>query len=273
MLVNEVSYRFDTRARTWVLPGIPLHGIGRSRELIRDVTGDVWVLGDDCAGAACWLIGTRFDRVTKAWQAPVTFAGPNVRLLPLKVDVTPEGRALVLWALPLDADASEPSYAIGATRLDGAGTWSAPELVLVCATPSQILSCEDRPADTICTIPDSAYTATAPPIPDAPSETPPVSTTSTDLPLFANALVYSPFHRRIYASVPGIQGANGNSIAVIDGSTASVERYVPIGSEPSALALSDDGFRRARFQVLNEALVRPARTQKFRQSPLLFRTR
>jgi hypothetical protein len=97
------------------------------------------------------------------------------------------------------------------------------------------------PPDTVCAIPDSAYTAKPPSPPAAPAETKPSATTNTELPVFANAFVYNPFDRRIYASVPGTQGVSGNSIAVINPALEKVEKFIPIGSEPSALALSDDG--------------------------------
>ena len=55
------------------------------------------------------------------------------------------------------------------------------------------------------------------------------------------AIVYDAFNRRVYAAIPGSAGSNGNSVAVIDPSTFSVEGFIQTGSDPSALALSDDG--------------------------------
>lgn len=65
------------------------------------------------------------------------------------------------------------------------------------------------------------------------------------IPLATNDLVYEPVSRRIYASVSGQRapgdGGPGNSIAVIDPVTGAVGPFIPVGSEPGRLALSDDG--------------------------------
>lgn len=63
----------------------------------------------------------------------------------------------------------------------------------------------------------------------------------TELAIPANDMVYDPVSARLYASVPGRAGSNGNSIAVINPTTRTVEQYVWVGSEPNQLALSDDG--------------------------------
>jgi len=63
----------------------------------------------------------------------------------------------------------------------------------------------------------------------------------TALPLAVNRLVYNHFDHLLYASVPSSQGANGNSIAVIDPMVPALLRTVYVGSEPNVLALSDDG--------------------------------
>jgi YVTN family beta-propeller protein len=59
--------------------------------------------------------------------------------------------------------------------------------------------------------------------------------------LIANGFIYNPFDHRLYVSVSGQEGAVGNSIAVIDPFTGSVEKTIYVGSEPASLALSDDG--------------------------------
>jgi YVTN family beta-propeller protein len=59
--------------------------------------------------------------------------------------------------------------------------------------------------------------------------------------LVTSDLVYDATRGKLYASVPASVGSQGNSIAVIDPVTAAVETYIPVGSEPNALALSDDG--------------------------------
>jgi trimeric autotransporter adhesin len=57
----------------------------------------------------------------------------------------------------------------------------------------------------------------------------------------ANDLVWDPHAQRLYASVPSSYGPNGNSIAVINPANGKVEAYHFAGSEPTALALSQDG--------------------------------
>lgn len=61
------------------------------------------------------------------------------------------------------------------------------------------------------------------------------------LSLATNDIVYNPSTQKIYASVPGRAGTIGNSIAVINPQTGSIDVAVSIGSEPGKLALSDDG--------------------------------
>ncbi len=58
--------------------------------------------------------------------------------------------------------------------------------------------------------------------------------------LKANDLVYDPVHSRIYATVPGTEGAIGNSIMSIDPTSGMVVSSVFAGSDPTRLAISDD---------------------------------
>lgn len=114
---------------------------------------------------------------------------------------------------------------------------------LTCVSPDLTWgsSCDQSSEDT-CTIPSAAFSA--PPAHTAPApltETKPTVSTFRSMGISINDLVYNPFDRRLYASVPGSDGVNGNSVAVIEPATQTVVAYVPIGSEPQALALSDDG--------------------------------
>lgn len=59
--------------------------------------------------------------------------------------------------------------------------------------------------------------------------------------LATNDLVYDSVSNKIYATVPSANGANGNSIAVINPNTYQLENTIFIGSEPTVLAISDDG--------------------------------
>lgn len=54
-------------------------------------------------------------------------------------------------------------------------------------------------------------------------------------------LVWVPQRDRLYASVSGFAGPNGNSVAVIDPVSQRVEAFIPVGSEPTIMAASDDG--------------------------------
>ena len=57
----------------------------------------------------------------------------------------------------------------------------------------------------------------------------------------AARLVYNAARNQIYASVAGDADAYPNTIVVVDPSTSSVVSSIPVGSNPGALALSDDG--------------------------------
>lgn len=59
--------------------------------------------------------------------------------------------------------------------------------------------------------------------------------------LNTNDLVYDSVTDRIYASIPSSNGSNGNSIGVINPHTYELENTVFMGSEPSVLAISNDG--------------------------------
>jgi hypothetical protein len=85
-----------------------------------------------------------------------------------------------------------------------------------------------------------------------PTPTPAVAPTPTPTPasiptfvkpvsLQANDLVYNQSTQSLYASVPSTVGANGNSITAINPATGAIGTSVFIGSEPTKLALADDG--------------------------------
>ncbi|MCW3167320.1 T9SS type A sorting domain-containing protein [Chryseobacterium sp. 09-1422] len=61
------------------------------------------------------------------------------------------------------------------------------------------------------------------------------------LDITVNDLVYDANTNKIYASIPSANGSNGNSIGVINPVTRVLENTVFIGSEPSVLAISDNG--------------------------------
>ena len=59
----------------------------------------------------------------------------------------------------------------------------------------------------------------------------------------STALVHDKARQLLYAAIPGAAGSNGNAVAIIDGNTYDVIRYIPVGSGPSDLELSQDGER------------------------------
>lgn len=75
---------------------------------------------------------------------------------------------------------------------------------------------------------------------------------TTFLPMPANALVYNPNNRLLYASVPSSGGPSlGNSIVPIDPYTGNLGTPIFVGSEPGTMALSSDGS--ALWVALNGA--------------------
>ncbi len=62
-----------------------------------------------------------------------------------------------------------------------------------------------------------------------------------EVPLTTNHVVYDSFNQKIYASIPGSAASHPNTVARVGAATGAVEAYLPVGSEPDALALSSDG--------------------------------
>lgn len=66
-----------------------------------------------------------------------------------------------------------------------------------------------------------------------------ISQLAVDLP--ANDVVYDSHARFLYASIPSTHGTHGNSVVAIDPETGQVTKSVFVGSEPTQLAISDNG--------------------------------
>lgn len=77
--------------------------------------------------------------------------------------------------------------------------------------------------------------------PGRPTGTPVVLPVVRKLDLPANDLVYDPHRQKIWVSVPGSAGSQGNSITWLNPVTGEVGPFIRVGSEPNKLALSDDG--------------------------------
>ncbi|WP_294822839.1 T9SS type A sorting domain-containing protein [uncultured Flavobacterium sp.] len=56
-----------------------------------------------------------------------------------------------------------------------------------------------------------------------------------------NAIVYDAATNRIYATIPSGNGSNGNSIGVINPQTHTLENTVFVGSDPTVMAITDNG--------------------------------
>jgi hypothetical protein len=79
------------------------------------------------------------------------------------------------------------------------------------------------------------------PIPSPTPSPSPVSTFVRQVSLSNNALVFSSATQKLYASLPSTAEISGNSIAPITPDTGVVGTPVFVGSEPTKLALADDG--------------------------------
>src|SRR2546428_10722488 len=60
--------------------------------------------------------------------------------------------------------------------------------------------------------------------------------------LGAADVIYEPFTRKFYASIPASSATNPNSLVTIDPISRLVGPAVPIGNDPGALGLSSDGM-------------------------------
>ncbi|MGO8991819.1 MAG: hypothetical protein ACLQVI_00715 [Polyangiaceae bacterium] len=92
-----------------------------------------------------------------------------------------------------------------------------------------------------CVIPSAAWPAAPPAPPALPPEAAPTVDSLINVTLSVNDLLYDPYSKLLYASVPSSFGANGNSIARIDPTTGTIVGFVYVGSEPGALAESANG--------------------------------
>jgi sugar lactone lactonase YvrE len=77
--------------------------------------------------------------------------------------------------------------------------------------------------------------------PTATPTPPPAAASIRQVPLRTNDLVYSAQSQQIYASVPSAAGANGNSVTRLNPETGEIGASLFVGSEPTRLALADDG--------------------------------
>lgn len=67
-----------------------------------------------------------------------------------------------------------------------------------------------------------------------------ISVAPFSLTLPTNDIIFNPVLQKIFASIPSRAGQIGDTVAVIDPVTTTVEMFVPVGNDPGKLALSDD---------------------------------
>jgi len=60
----------------------------------------------------------------------------------------------------------------------------------------------------------------------------------TSVPILANDLAWDPVNQNIYLSLPSVDGANGNSVQILDPTTATLGASSFAGSEPNLLSVS-----------------------------------
>ena len=95
------------------------------------------------------------------------------------------------------------------------------------------------PAADLATLQGGTITVSSPE--DAPTTTSAGQVFSVYLPLQVNDLVINPVNGLLYASIPGAAGSMGNSVVGINPLTGAIVSQVSVGSEPTVMAISDDG--------------------------------
>jgi hypothetical protein len=143
---------------------------------------------------------------------------------------------------PVDAALGDAGSTDGAAGEDAAVAADAGVPRLDAASPVDAMPEDAANPDAApsCVIPPGAWTATIT-APAPPPETAPGVDSVISVALPANDILYDPYTRLLYASVPSSFGTNGNSIARIDPTTGDVLATVYVGSEPGTLAESADG--------------------------------
>lgn len=63
----------------------------------------------------------------------------------------------------------------------------------------------------------------------------------TSYPISANDLAFEPISNKLYLTLPSDYGTNGNSIGIFNYQNMSMEKTVFVGSEPTRMAVSNDG--------------------------------
>ena len=88
------------------------------------------------------------------------------------------------------------------------------------------------------------HTSSLTPVTPAPAPTPTVDSSGViHVALPAGGLVFDSLRNLLWAGVKGNGGAVGNDLVAIDPSSGTIVKSIYVGSEPGALAISDDGQR------------------------------
>ncbi|MCM3873911.1 MAG: hypothetical protein ND895_24750 [Pyrinomonadaceae bacterium] len=110
-----------------------------------------------------------------------------------------------------------------------------------CTSGGQVFLIQSSLVSTVGPAPTPTPTPIATPTPTPTPIPTPATGELRQISLATNDLVVDPNSQTIFASVPSSAGANGNSLAPIDAVAGTVGQTVFVGSEPSKLAISDNG--------------------------------
>ncbi|HEY6804279.1 MAG TPA: Calx-beta domain-containing protein [Pyrinomonadaceae bacterium] len=89
--------------------------------------------------------------------------------------------------------------------------------------------------------PEPVPSPTPTPAPTATPTPTPIDVSVRHIPLITKDIAYVPSSQSIYATIPSVAGPTGNSLTSIEPVTGNVATPVFIGSEPTKLAVADDG--------------------------------
>jgi VCBS repeat-containing protein len=79
------------------------------------------------------------------------------------------------------------------------------------------------------------------PLPGGAESAPITLTKYENIPMASNNVVYNTTTSLLYAAIQSTDANNPNTVAVIDPVAGKVQQYIPVGSNPNALAVSSDG--------------------------------
>ncbi len=164
--------------------------------------------------------------------ATVTVTGSTYNLAPTLSAISPAA---------IEAGASDTVLTITGTGFSSASSVLIGSTVLTTSYTSSTSLTATVPAAQLANLGWAAITVSNP-APGGGASAPLPLTVFQVLTVGVNHILYEPFSREIYASVgSGSSGVQGNSIAQITPDTGTVGTPVFVGSQPTKMAISDDG--------------------------------